>query len=94
MPIRMVRLLENLDRLPDAKSREVLGQGLEWARDHPESIQIHTDRKSARQGHFPNLVAFANLLHGAIFAHACKLGCEGIASKRADSAYPARARPG
>jgi bifunctional non-homologous end joining protein LigD len=23
----------------------------------------------------------------AIFAHACKLGCEGIVSKRADSAY-------
>src|SRR5262249_2749479 len=58
------RLLENLHRLPDAKSREVLGQGLEWARDHPESIQIHTDRRSARQGHFPNMVAFANLLEG------------------------------
>jgi hypothetical protein len=58
------RLLQNLERLPDAKSREILGQGLEWARDHPESIQIHTDRKTARQGHFPNMVAFANLLQG------------------------------
>ncbi len=58
------RLLENLGRLPDARSREVLGRGLEWARDHPESIQIHTDRRSARQGHFPNMVAFANLLEG------------------------------
>jgi hypothetical protein len=58
------RLLENIPRLPDAKSREVLGRGLEWARDHPESIQIHTDRKTARQGHFPNMVAFANLLDG------------------------------
>lgn len=58
------RLLKNLGRIPDARSREVLGRGLEWARDHPESIQIHTDRRIARQGHFPNMVAFANLLDG------------------------------
>lgn len=58
------RLLENLANLPDARSREILGEGLQWARDHPESIQIHTDRKSARQGHFPNMVAFSNLLEG------------------------------
>lgn len=57
-------LLRNLDRIPDQKSRQVLGEGLEWARDHPESIQIHTDKKLARQGHFPNMVAFANLLDG------------------------------
>jgi hypothetical protein len=58
------RLLENINGLPDARSREVLSQGLEWARDHPESIHIHTDRKSARHGHFPNMVAFTNLLDG------------------------------
>ena len=58
------RLMENLSHVPDARSREILGQGLEWARDHPESIQIHTDRKIARQGHFPNMVAFAGLLEG------------------------------
>jgi hypothetical protein len=39
-------------------------EALEWARQHPESIQIHTDRKLSRQGHFPNLVAFTNLLDG------------------------------
>jgi hypothetical protein len=58
------RLLGNLHCLPDARSREILGGGLEWARDHPESIQIHTDRKSARHCHFPNMVAFVNLLDG------------------------------
>ncbi len=57
-------LLANLDRVPDARSREILGDGLRWAREHPETIQIHTDRKSTRQGHLPNLVAFANLLDG------------------------------
>jgi hypothetical protein len=57
-------LQKNIDRVPDAKSRQVIGEGLEWARTHPKSIQIHTDRKTARQGHFPNLVAFSNLLNG------------------------------
>lgn len=57
-------LQRNLDQLPDVKAREILGEGLEWAKSHPESIQIHTDRRIARQGHFPNMVAFANLLDG------------------------------
>ena len=57
-------LQRNLDEVPDARSRQVLTDGLEWARQHPESIQIHTDRKIARQGHFPNMVAFTNLLDG------------------------------
>lgn len=57
-------LQHNVGRLPDKRSRQVLGEGLEWARTHPEAIHIHVDRKIARQGHFPNMVAFANLLEG------------------------------
>jgi hypothetical protein len=57
-------LLTNIDFVPDEGSRAVLGQGLSWARNHPEAFQLHVDRKLARQGHFPNLVAFTNLLHG------------------------------
>jgi len=57
-------LQSQLHHLPDAKSREVLGEGLTWAAAHPKSIQIHNDRKLAKQGHFPNMVAFANLLDG------------------------------
>ena len=57
-------LQRNLDEVPDARSRQVLTDGLEWAKQHPESIQIHTDRKIARKGHFPNMVAFTNLLDG------------------------------
>lgn len=64
LPEICARLLANLNRLPDERSRQILGDGLEWARTHPESLQIHIDRKSARQGHFPNMVAFANLLQG------------------------------
>lgn len=57
-------LQANIGQLPDERSRQVLGEGLEWARTHPESIQIHVDQKIAKQGHFPNMVAFANLLDG------------------------------
>jgi len=57
-------LLKNVSDLPDEGSRKTLSNALEWARDHPEAIQIHVDRKIARQGHFPNLVAFTNLLRG------------------------------
>ena len=58
------RLLENLDQVPDARSREVLSQGLNWALENPEAIQIYMDRQTSKHGHFPNLVAFANLLDG------------------------------
>jgi len=64
LPGICARLHGNLLEVPDYKSREVLGEGLEWARRHPKAIQIHTDRKLSRQAHFPNLVAFANLLDG------------------------------
>ena len=57
-------LQRNLDEVPDARSRQLLTDGLESAKQHPESIQIHTDRKIARKGHFPNMVAFTNLLDG------------------------------
>lgn len=57
-------LEKNIHQIPDERSRQVLGDGLRWARTHPDAIQVHTDRKIAKQGHFPNMVAFANLLDG------------------------------
>jgi hypothetical protein len=57
-------LLPNVDNIPDERSRVIFREGLKWARAHPESIQIHVDQKIALQGHFPNMVAFANLLDG------------------------------
>ena len=58
------RLLRHIHNLPDKASRDVSSKGLEWARQNPESIQIFTDRRIARRGHFPNAVAFTNLLDG------------------------------
>jgi len=57
-------LKARLHLLPDARSREVLGQGLDWVIAHPECVQFATEQKIAKQGHFPNLVAFTNLLQG------------------------------
>ena len=57
-------LKARLHILPDERSRDILGSGLDWVIKHPESIHFATEQKIAKQGHFPNLVAFANLLQG------------------------------
>jgi hypothetical protein len=64
LPTICEALKVRLHVLPDARSREVLGNGLDWIIKHPETIQFVTEKKIAKQGHFPNLVAFANLLQG------------------------------
>ncbi|MBK8160419.1 MAG: DUF3800 domain-containing protein [Rhodospirillaceae bacterium] len=64
LPTICDRLIENILRLPDKRSQEVLKEGLEWARDHPDSIQLNVDQEASRHTHFPNLVAFTNLLDG------------------------------
>ena len=53
-----------LQIIPDERSREILRNGLDWIIKHPEAIQFVTEQKIAKQGHFPNLVAFSNLLQG------------------------------
>jgi hypothetical protein len=40
------------------------GGGLDWIIRHPESIHFGPEQRIAKQGHFPNLVAFTNLLRG------------------------------
>src|SRR5208282_6729757 len=57
-------LKARLHELPDHRSREILGEGLDWVIKHPECVQLSTEQKIAAQGHFPNLVAFTNLLSG------------------------------
>ncbi|MGP9819903.1 DUF3800 domain-containing protein [Salinarimonas sp. NSM] len=64
LPVACKAILGDVESLKDPRAKEVLQAGLIWARDHPESIQIYVERKQSRQGHFPNLVAFTNLLKG------------------------------
>jgi hypothetical protein len=64
LPTICKALKAQLSILPDQRSRTVLGDGLDWIIKHPESIHFTTEQKIAKQGHFPNLVAFTNLLQG------------------------------
>lgn len=57
-------MLEQVDRIPDSRSREIVRSGLEWALENPESFSIHIRDKLNRNMHSPNFVAFTNLLQG------------------------------
>ena len=57
-------LLGRVDALPDARSRQLLSEALEWAIENPDAIYLHSNSKLARYGHLPNMVAFTNLLDG------------------------------
>jgi hypothetical protein len=64
LPAICEALKARLHILPDERSRQVLDDGFNWIIKHPESIHFAAEQKIAKQGHFPNLVAFANLLQG------------------------------
>jgi hypothetical protein len=57
-------ILARVENLPDARSRELVGQAFAWAIENYENITVHTDTMLARYGHMPNMVAFMNLLEG------------------------------
>ena len=57
-------LIDRVGDLPDQRSRDIASETLSWARDNPDTIHIHLDSRQARNGHMPNMVAFANLLDG------------------------------
>lgn len=66
-------VLPNVERIPDSRSREIIGGAIGWIIDHPEAPLLHTKGKNAAQGHMPNMVAFSNLMDG-IDRYATKLG--------------------
>lgn len=59
------KLKARLKAIPDARSRQILGEGLDWVKTHPECVGVVAiEQKAAKQGHFPNLVGFMGLLRG------------------------------
>jgi hypothetical protein len=64
LPAICEALKARLSSLPDERSSKVLGDGLDWIIKHPESVHLADEQTIAKQGHFPNLVAFTNLLQG------------------------------
>ena len=51
-----------LNKIPDARSRQIIGDAIEWAIVHPEAISVHSQR-SARLGHLPHLVVFPSAMN-------------------------------
>jgi hypothetical protein len=58
------RLLERCLLLPDARSREIVSEALQWAIENPENFTTHMEGKNSRQGHSPNFVAFNHIMDG------------------------------
>ena len=57
-------VLDRVPLLPDERSQEVVTETIAWSRDHPEALDIFISGRQAKNGHMPNMVAFANLLDG------------------------------
>lgn len=47
---------------PEQRTREIIGQALEWAQSNLEAIRFFSKSKRYRVPHFPNLVAFPEML--------------------------------
>lgn len=54
----------NIERLPDDRSRDLIGESITWALNNTEAIYLHTSSKATRLEHLPNIVAFSSLLEG------------------------------
>jgi hypothetical protein len=53
-----------LDRLPDARSRQLLADALEWAETHPAEISYNVSNKKMVLDVTPNMVGFQSVMHG------------------------------
>lgn len=64
----LVRLCHDLNdrlvRLPDARSRELIGGALSWAMANPRKIDFGTDNRESALQISPNLIGFQQVLHG------------------------------
>ena len=57
-------ILARVPLLSDQRSRDLVTEALSWSRRHPEALDIFINRRQVKNGHMPNMVAFANLLDG------------------------------
>ena len=56
------RLRERLKTHPDARSRDIIGDTLEWAEKYPEELETSFKRKRLLLAHYPNVVMFTPLM--------------------------------
>jgi hypothetical protein len=57
-------ILARAARLPDARSREIVTEAMQWAITNPENFSTHIRDKVSRNAHSPNFVAFSSLMDG------------------------------
>jgi hypothetical protein len=57
-------MLARAPNLPDARSRQVVTEGLRWALENPENFFTHLRDRVHRNMHSPNFVAFTVLMDG------------------------------
>lgn len=57
-------LRERLGWLPDARSRQLIGDTLEWAEQHPAEISYNVANKKAVLEVTPNMIGFQSVMHG------------------------------
>lgn len=57
-------ILGRVHSIPDARSREILTDGLSWAINHVSSISYNIDTKRDALQISPNLVGFQSVMHG------------------------------
>ena len=57
-------MLAGVECLPDARSRQIVEEALQWAIRNPENFDTFSRDKVHRYFHSPNFVAFTNLMDG------------------------------
>ena len=63
MIVEALRILAGkVPRIPDQRSRQILGDGFAWAMQHPEVLQYHSTSRTHIKGHMPNAIAFSDML--------------------------------
>lgn len=58
------QLLERVSDLTDARTRQLVGDTLNWAARHPDKIHYNTKTKSDRLSVMPNIVGFQSVMLG------------------------------
>jgi hypothetical protein len=57
-------ILQRVDALPDARSREIISDALKWAKKYPDEIHFNIFSNDNRLQISPNLIGFQAVLHG------------------------------
>lgn len=58
------RIAKRVDQLPDARSRQLIGDGLTWAAQNPDAIGYNVDHADDIKQISPNIIGFQFVMHG------------------------------